>query len=277
MEPESPVSQNAIGRILTATEVAAIFRVDVRTVRRYYEAFGGVRIGRAIRFYENRIVSMNDAYLYRKEKKLPEALERPGLDGRQNGGCEMVRRHKGRAAGRNRMGGADVEDPEKLAAKKLNALIPTGSCRKKLSVLEWGNAYLEECERRNTSAHSRKNATASGSSPVILPKPKAWRRICRWNTSDGVRPVCMWSGNNPLSIKDGVWQMVKINNRRLHFLTPREAKDLLAELEAVNPQLHDMALLSLRTGLRATEIFKLKGQDVDANANVLPWTHVGRH
>lgn len=40
------------------------------------------------------------------------------------------------------------------AAKKLNAeqqaLIPTDSCRKKLSILEWANAYLEECERRNT-------------------------------------------------------------------------------------------------------------------------------
>jgi integrase len=30
-----------------------------------------------------------------------------------------------------------------------------------------------------------------------------------------------------------------------------------------------MALLSLRTGLRATEIFKLKGQDIDAHAGVL--------
>lgn len=38
------------------------------------------------------------------------------------------------------------------AAKKLNAsaLIPTDSCRRKLTVLEWANAYLEECERRNT-------------------------------------------------------------------------------------------------------------------------------
>ena len=45
------------------------------------------------------------------------------------------------------------------AAKKLNAeqqaLIPTDSCRpsrKTLSILEWANAYLEECERRNTLA-----------------------------------------------------------------------------------------------------------------------------
>lgn len=77
----------------------------------------------------------------------------------------------------------------------------------------------------------------------------------------------MWSGTNPLSTKGGVWKMVKVNNTRLRFLTPQEAKDLLRELSAINPQLHDMAQLSLRTGMRATEIFKLKGQDVDANAH----------
>lgn len=45
MEPRSSVPENAIGRILTAAEVAAIFRVDVRTVRRYYEAFGASELG----------------------------------------------------------------------------------------------------------------------------------------------------------------------------------------------------------------------------------------
>ena len=48
--------------------------------------------------------------------------------------------------------------------------------------------------------------------------------------------------------------------------TDEEAKALLDDLEKRHPQLHDMALLSLRTGLRPTEIFKLRGQDVDANA-----------
>jgi integrase len=79
----------------------------------------------------------------------------------------------------------------------------------------------------------------------------------------------LWSGHNPLSTKGGVWKMVKVNNSRLRFLTRDEAKKLLAELEVAHPQLHDMALLSLKTGLRATEIFKLRGQDVDANAGVL--------
>lgn len=76
----------------------------------------------------------------------------------------------------------------------------------------------------------------------------------------------MWSGGNPLSTKGGTWKMVKANNERLRFLTKEEAEALLDDLEKRHPQLHDMALLSLRTGLRPTEIFKLRGQDVDANA-----------
>lgn len=78
-----------------------------------------------------------------------------------------------------------------------------------------------------------------------------------------------WSGVNPLSTKGGTWKMVKANNERLRFLTREEAKALLDDLEKRHPQLHDMALLPLRTGLRPTEIFKLRGQDVDANAGGL--------
>lgn len=79
----------------------------------------------------------------------------------------------------------------------------------------------------------------------------------------------MWSGVNPLSTRSGTWKMVKANNERLRFLTKEEAKALLDDLEKRHPQLHDMVLLSLRTGLRPTEIFKLRGQDVDANASGL--------
>ena len=87
----------------------------------------------------------------------------------------------------------------------------------------------------------------------------------------------MWNGANPLSTKGGVWRIVKVNNSRLRFFTKEEAKALLADLEATNPQLHDMALLSLRTGLRCTEIFKLTGADVDANAGVLHVIAKGGH
>ena len=76
----------------------------------------------------------------------------------------------------------------------------------------------------------------------------------------------MWSGVNPLSTKGGTWKMVKADNERLRFLTREEVRALLGDLEKRHPQLHDMGLLSLRTGLRPTEIFKLRGQDVDGNA-----------
>ena len=65
LQPPNP----AFGRILTASEVAEIFRLDVRTVRRYYKSFGGVRIGHALRFLENRIVEMFDGNLYEQEEE----------------------------------------------------------------------------------------------------------------------------------------------------------------------------------------------------------------
>lgn len=79
----------------------------------------------------------------------------------------------------------------------------------------------------------------------------------------------MWIGNNPLSTKEGKWSMVKGNNKRLRFLTREEVKTLLNDLQLRHPQLHDMVLLSLKTGLRPTEIFRLRGQDIDANACLL--------
>lgn len=78
----------------------------------------------------------------------------------------------------------------------------------------------------------------------------------------------LWKGINPFSTKEG-WTLPKLNNKRLRFLTRDEAKALLDDLKIRHPQLHDMVLLSLRTGLRPTEIFKLKGEDVDPSSNVL--------
>ncbi len=80
----------------------------------------------------------------------------------------------------------------------------------------------------------------------------------------------LWRGGNPFATKrGGPWEALKVNNKRLRFFTPDEARALLAELKVRVPQLHDMALLSLRTGLRATEIFRLKGQDLDVHSGVL--------
>jgi integrase len=80
----------------------------------------------------------------------------------------------------------------------------------------------------------------------------------------------MYKGDNPIK---GV-KLPTLQNQRERFLTYEEASLLLNELkvdqsrkknpgEKKDPQLHDMALLSLHCGLRAGEIFNLKGQDLD--------------
>ncbi len=69
----------------------------------------------------------------------------------------------------------------------------------------------------------------------------------------------MYQGQNPIK---GV-KMPSLNNRRERFLSHEEADLLLMELTKTSKQLHDMALLSLHCGLRAGEIFNLKGHDLD--------------
>jgi len=57
-------------------------------------------------------------------------------------------------------------------------------------------------------------------------------------------------------------------NNRLRFYTYEEADLLLSALKPYK-QLHDMALLSLRTGLRLKEMTGIKGQDLDFNNNMI--------
>lgn len=64
------------------------------------------------------------------------------------------------------------------AAKKLQAQMqtPTDSCPKKLTILDWANAYLEECERRNTLS-------------TFKEKRDGFRRFTRYLAkSEGVAP-----------------------------------------------------------------------------------------
>lgn len=69
----------------------------------------------------------------------------------------------------------------------------------------------------------------------------------------------MFSGANPVS----KIRFKKLNNKRDRFLTKDESEDLLAALKTKSKQVHDMALLSLHTGMRASEVFKLTWRDID--------------
>jgi len=75
---------------------------------------------------------------------------------------------------------------------------------------------------------------------------------------------------NPFRVTPGgVFRMPKLDNKRLRFLTPEECHKLLDALKKASPQTYRMALLSLKTGMRATEIFHLRWTDIDVSANCL--------
>ena len=69
----------------------------------------------------------------------------------------------------------------------------------------------------------------------------------------------MYHGANPIR---GV-KLPKLQNERLRFLTYDEARCLLDRLKKSSKQLHDIAVIALHCGLRNSEIFNLKGQDLD--------------
>ena len=72
----------------------------------------------------------------------------------------------------------------------------------------------------------------------------------------------LWQGVNPVSNLGG-FTMPRVDNKDERFLSPEEAHKLLAELESRSLVWRDMAFLSLYTGLRLTEIIRLRGRDID--------------
>jgi integrase len=65
-------------------------------------------------------------------------------------------------------------------------------------------------------------------------------------------------------------KLPKVENKRVRFLTHGESESLLKELHSKSQQVHDMAVFSLHTGVRAGEIFSLTWGVVDlVNGSVL--------
>ena len=75
----------------------------------------------------------------------------------------------------------------------------------------------------------------------------------------------LFNGDNPISkIKKP-----SEDNRRVRFLSREEADLLLDELKKRSQALHDQALLSLHTGMRAGEIFNLRWKDIDFDRDMV--------
>lgn len=86
-----------------------------------------------------------------------------------------------------------------------------------------------------------------------------YRRIFNYAVSHG-----KWKGEHQLKTKTkaGV-EMPMVSNERQRFLSHEEAALLLDELKKVSEQVYAIASLSLFCGLRAGEIFKLRGVDIN--------------
>lgn len=78
------------------------------------------------------------------------------------------------------------------------------------------------------------------------------------------------ASTNPFAVKPGgVFRMPTVQNRRERYLTPMECNKLLKAFWERSPQMYYMARLSLATGMRPTEIFSLRWEDLDIMANCL--------
>jgi integrase len=78
----------------------------------------------------------------------------------------------------------------------------------------------------------------------------------------------LWKGENPIK---GVKLPVP-QNARERFLSHQEANTLLKALAEVSQTVADMALTSLQTGMRAGEIFNLRGHDLDFENDLISIT-----
>lgn len=73
----------------------------------------------------------------------------------------------------------------------------------------------------------------------------------------------LWGGPMPKIV------IAKAENARFRYLEPPEAQDLLDALEKRSHLVRCIAELSLRTGMREDEIFRLKGQHLDMKAGII--------
>lgn len=107
----------------------------------------------------------------------------------------------------------------------------------------------------------KKNVLAAKKTPRSLQYIFATIRQA-WNMA---RRDGLVSGDSPTkSVK-----VPKVDNRRVRFLSHKEAETLLKALQKKDLLTHDMALLSLHTGLRMGEMASLKWSHIDLDRGII--------
>lgn len=113
-----------------------------------------------------------------------------------------------------------------------------------------------DLERLKTTLLKKKYAPATVKHVLVLIR-QIFNKSLSWGLYQGANPV------------HGV-KMPTLQNQRVRFLSHEEADKLLSALAGMKENtLHDMALLSLHTGMRAGEIFDLKSNDLDFENSII--------
>lgn len=113
-----------------------------------------------------------------------------------------------------------------------------------------------DLERLKTALLKKDYAPATVKHALVLIR-QIFNKSIAWGLYKGLNPV------------QGV-KIPTLQNQRARFLSHDEADKLLSALaEMREKSLHDMALLSLHTGMRAGEIFNLKSNDLDFENHII--------
>ena len=91
---------------------------------------------------------------------------------------------------------------------------------------------------------------------IISQLGRIYNKMILWDLYDGKSPV-------PFVKKP------KVDNARMRFLNPEEIEALLITLQKNSPIWHDIAKISLNTGLRLGEIMNLRMNDIDVANGVI--------
>lgn len=118
----------------------------------------------------------------------------------------------------------------------------------------FGNCNLEDIKTLSVT-HFRAHLESKGLSPKTVANTLTLLR------SVLKRSVKMELYNGQLPS----FEMPKYDNRRIRFLTCEEANMLMQEIRRRSDLWHDISLFALHTGLRASEIFKLKNSNISTN------------
>ena len=125
-----------------------------------------------------------------------------------------------------------------------------------------GSLPLSEIAPSHLECVKNNMAIAGLSSRSIQYALAVVRQIFNYAIREGV-----FTGQNPAA--GGIVARPKEDNKKTRYLSRDEAKALLEELSTRSEEVHDMALLSLYTGMRFGEIAKLIWIDVDFTQNCI--------